>query len=317
MAEREVVRRFGKVALVGRPNAGKSTLLNSLLREKLAIVSEKPQTTRNRIVGILSEKRGQMLLLDTPGVHKGRHRLNRRMVRAATDALNEADIVCLLADAAAPFGGGDEYMIELVQRAQAPKVAVLNKVDIMAKEALLPRIARYAETALFDEIVPLSARSGDGVALLADLLWERLPEGAARYDEDLLTLHPERFLVAERIREKLLSHTRQELPYSTAVIIDSWEEEERGGLVSILVTILVERESQRRIVLGKEGRMIRAISTDARLDLEQYLERRVFLRAHVRCEANWREKGQILERLDKEARNVDLGASIEKSEGGS
>ncbi|HEX2466089.1 MAG TPA: GTPase Era [Thermoanaerobaculia bacterium] len=301
--------RCGTVALVGRPNAGKSTLLNRLVGERVAAVSDKPQTTRTRIVGIVTEPRGQMVLYDTPGMHKGEHRLNRRMVETATETLGAADVVCLLVDAAVPFGGGDQHLLELLGKVEAPRLLALNKIDLVKKPALLPLMARYADSRLFEEIVPLSAFDGDGVELLARELWARLPEGPPLYDAELVTLHPERFLVAERIREQVLRHTRDELPFATAVLIDSWEDDPQRELVRILATILVEREGQRAIVIGREGSLIKTISTAARQDLEEFLGRQVFLRATVRCEPRWRESRGILDLLERESVAVDFSGT--------
>jgi GTP-binding protein Era len=298
------VSRAGTVALVGRPNAGKSTLMNLLLAEKVAIVSDKPQTTRHRLVGILSDERGQMVFHDTPGIHRPLHRLNRQMVRHALDALNDADVVCLLVDAAAPFGAGDAYMLDLVEKAHGPRILALNKIDRVKKPALLPLIARYAKGGSFAEIVPVSALTGDGRERLLEVLWSALPEGAPIYDPELLTIHPERFLAAERIREKVLEQTSEEVPFATAVVVERWEEEAPEGLVRIYASILVERPGQKKILVGREGRMIRSIGTAARLDLEQYLGRRVFLDLLVRVETDWREDRAILSQLDRE---VDLG----------
>jgi len=296
--------RFGTVALIGRPNAGKSTLMNRLLREKLAIVSDKPQTTRHRLVGILSAERGQMVFYDTPGVHKPLHRMNKQMVRYAVDALDEADVVCLLVDAAQRFGSGDAYMLELLERSRRPKIALLNKIDRVSKPSLLPVIQRYADTGLFEEVVPVSALTGDGCDRLLDLLWGLLPEGPPGYDADLLTLHPERFLAAERIREKILEHTRDELPFATAVLLETWEEEAgRGpqrGLIKIGASILVEKPGQKKILIGRGGSMIKTIGTEARLDLEEFLESRVFLDLHVRVEPDWRERRNVLADIDRE-----------------
>ncbi|MEL7059337.1 MAG: GTPase Era [Acidobacteriota bacterium] len=290
--------RAGIVALVGRPNAGKSTLLNRLLPEKLAIVSDKPQTTRHRLVGILSEPRGQIVFYDTPGVHKPQHRMNRQMLKAAQEALNEADIVCLLVDVSEPFGGGDRYLLDWVAQAAAPKLALLNKVDKVAKPSLLPRMGRYAERGAFEEIIPISARRADGLDRVLDVLWRLLPAGQPSYDPDLLTIHPERFLVAERIREKVLEQTKDELPFATAVVVDRWED--RGdGLAVIHASILVERQGQKKIVVGAGGRQVKSIGAAARHDLEAYLERRVYLDLKVRVEDNWRENRRILSDLDR------------------
>lgn len=297
--------KSGTVALIGRPNAGKSTLMNYLLQEKLAIVSNKPQTTRHRIVGILSGERGQIVFYDTPGIHRPLHRLNRQMVRYALDAMNEADVACLLVDVAERFGSGDAYMLDLVGKTEGrPRVLVLNKVDRVKKPEILPRIEQYAKSGLFAEIVPISAAKGDNCDRLLDVLWNLLPEGEPLFDPELLTVHPERFLAAERIREKVLALTTEELPFSTAVVIDRWEEEAERDLIRIYASILVERPGQKKIVVGHQGQMIKAIGTAARLDLEQYLERRVYLDLHVRVETDWRENKAVLAALD---RDVDLG----------
>lgn len=296
--------KFGTVALVGRPNAGKSTLLNRCLAEKLAIVSDKPQTTRHRIVGILSEASGQLVFYDTPGVHRPLHQMNRQMVRYAVDSLREADIVCLLADASQSFGSGDRYMMDLVAQVKGRKILALNKIDLVAKPKLLPRMAIYAESAMFEEIVPISALSGDGVDTLLEVLWRAAPLGPPLYDPELLTIHPERFLVAERIREKVLAATRDELPYSTTVLIEHWQEPEIGAPkknvpVKIYASILVERPGQKKILVGRGGQMIKSIGTAARLDLQEFLERPVYLELHVRHEPGWRENSRLLADLDR------------------
>jgi GTP-binding protein Era len=294
----EVERRAGTVALVGRPNAGKSTLMNRLLAEKVAIVSDKPQTTRHRLVGILTEPRGQMVFYDTPGIHKPLHRLNRQMVRQAVDALRDADVVCLLVDVSERFGAGDAYTLDLLRQAEGPRVLALNKVDLVRKPEILPRLARYAETGLFAELVPISASTGDGCDVLLDVLWRLLPVGEPLYEPELLTIHPERFLAAERIREKVLERTREELPFATAVVVDRWEEED--GLVKIFASILVDRPGQKKILVGHGGRTIKEIGTAARLDLEEFLGKRVFLDLHVRLEPGWREDRAMLAALDRD-----------------
>jgi GTP-binding protein Era len=297
-------KKAGTVALVGRPNAGKSTLMNRLLAEKVAIVSDKPQTTRHRLVGILSEERGQMVFFDTPGVHRPLHRLNRQMVQSAVSALNEADVVCLIVDATEDFGSGDRYMLDLVRRAEGPKMVTINKIDRVKKPSLLPRIQVYADEGVFDEVVPISALSGDGADILLDLLWNYLPESEPYYDSELLTIHPERYLVAERIREKVLDQTRDELPFTTAVVLDHWEESEgegdRPGRVEIFASILVERAGQKGILVGAGGRKIKEIGTAARVDLEEFLERPVYLKLHVRHEPRWRENRRLLAEMERD-----------------
>jgi len=297
MAE-ETVQKAGTVALVGRPNAGKSTLMNHLLREKVAIVSNKPQTTRHRLVGILSEEQGQMVFHDTPGLHRPLHRLNRAMVQHATDAMSDADVVCLIVDASERFGKGDAFALDLMSRVQGRKVCILNKVDLVKKVKLLPLMQRYAEAG-FEDVVPVSALTGDGCEEVLAVLWRLLPEGEPLYDTELLTVHPERFLVTERIREKVLEQTRDELPYTSAVVLEQWQEEP-SGMVRIYATILVERSNHKGIVVGKGGQRIKAIGTAARLDLEEFLERKVFLDLQVRLEEGWREDRRLLADLDRD-----------------
>jgi GTP-binding protein Era len=292
--------KAGFVALVGRPNAGKSTLLNRLLAEKVAIVSDKAQTTRQRIVGILTEPRGQMVFLDTPGLHRPLHELNRRMLRTADEAMAEADVVCLVIDAAEPFGGGDAWVLGRLRSVAAVKVLALNKVDAVDKPELLPRLARYGETELFADLVPISAATGDGCDRLLERLWERLPEGEPLYGPDLVTVHSLRFLAAERIREKVLLATRDELPYVTAVRLDAWEDGEDEGPIRLHATILVEKPSHKKIVIGRGGSRIREIGIAARLDLEELLDRRVGLELFVRLEPGWRESPRLLAELERD-----------------
>ncbi|MEM9291152.1 MAG: GTPase Era [Acidobacteriota bacterium] len=291
----------GTVALVGRPNAGKSTLMNRLLGEKLAIVSDKPQTTRHRIVGILSDPvRGQMIFHDTPGIHKPLHHLNRSMVRYAEDALSESDVVCFLHDGSQSFGSGDAYLLDLVSGVQAPKVVALNKVDRVAKPTLLPRIGLLAQGGPFEHIVPISALSGEGCEDLLDVLWSLLPEGPPHYDEELLTLHPDRFLVTERIREKVLERTRDELPFTTAVLLDRWEQDEETGFLKLWASILVDRPGQKKILIGRQGQRIKAIGSAAREDLEEMLEARIYLDLTVKLVPDWRENRRVLQDLDRD-----------------
>lgn len=295
--------RFGVVALVGRPNAGKSTLLNRVLEQKVSIVSAKPQTTRNRIVGILNEKRGQIAFLDTPGIHRPLHKLNVRMMDHVRSSLSEADVVALIVDASEEFGKGDEYVIEMVrqQKEQHPKAkrfVILNKIDLLKKNRLLPMMERYSGFGLFDEIVPISASSGEGTAELVDLFFKHVNTGEAIYPTGEFTTQPERFFAAEIVREKVLQHTSDELPYTTAVAVDRFEEEEERNLVKIYATIVVERESQKPIVIGKRGDMIKRIGTEARQELESILGAKVFLDLHVAVHPSWREDERFLGELE-------------------
>ncbi len=307
----EEQKKFGIVALVGRPNAGKSTLLNRILGQKVSIVSEKPQTTRNRIVGLLNESRGQIAFLDTPGIHRPLHKLNVRMMDHVRSSLSEADVVALMVDVTEPFGKGDEFVIELLRdqkreddtsTQRTRRFALLNKIDLLKKNQLLPLIQQYAGFGLFDEIVPISAATGDGVGELLTLFFDALPPGAPMYPTGDFTTQPERFYAAELIREKVLHHTSDELPYTTAVSVDRFEDDEAKKLIRIWATIFVERETQKPIVIGKNGQMIKQIGTEARLDLESILGAKVFLDLHVAVHERWREDSRFLGELERPLR---------------
>src|ERR1700682_3872351 len=292
--------RFGVVALVGRPNAGKSTLLNRVLGHKVSIVSAKPQTTRNRIVGILNDaQRGQIAFLDTPGIHRPLHKLSVRMMDHVRTSLSEADAVALIGDATEPFGKGDQYVVEKIrdQKAQHEKskrFMILNNIDLVKKNRLLPTIQQYSDLGLFDEIVPISAGTGEGVEDLVDLFFRNIAAGPPLYPTEEFTTQPERFFVAEIVREKLLAHTADELPYTTAVAVDRWEEDEVTGMIKIYTTIVVERDSQKPIIIGKRGDMIKRIGTEARIELEAILGTKVYLDLHVAVHDRWREDERFL-----------------------
>ena len=300
--------KAGLVALVGRPNAGKSTLLNRLVQQKLAIVSDKPQTTRNRIVGVRNYPKpsgdqatgasleGQVVYVDTPGVHKPLHRLNVRMVDAALDTLNEVDLVAVVVDVSEASGSGDRFLMDVVKRSRTPRILVLNKVDAVDKPALLPRLAEYEKEG-FEEMVPVSALTGENVERLERVLLAHLPQGDPLYPEDYLTDQPERFFVAELVREQVLQQTRDELPFSTAVVVDKFEEPDAKGLMRLYCTILVERESQKPILVGKGGSRIKAIGTAARKELQAFFDTKVFLDLHVKVKEGWREDERTLDAL--------------------
>jgi GTP-binding protein Era len=295
---------FGIVALVGRPNAGKSTLLNRVLGHKVSIVSDKPQTTRNRIVGVLNDQRGQLAFLDTPGVHKPLHRLNVRMMDHVRAAVSEADVVALIVDASSDFGKGDQFVVELLQNEKkhnpdAKRFVLLNKIDLLKKHKLLPLMEHYHSFGLFDEIIPISASAGDGVGELTDLLFRTVSPGEARYPTEDYTTQPERFFAAEIIREKLLHHTSEELPYTTAVNVDRFEEDEETHFIRIWATIYVERDSQKGIVVGKQGAMIKRVGTEARLELEAILGAKVHLDLHVSVHQDWRDDTRFLGELER------------------
>lgn len=290
--------RSGFVSFLGRPNAGKSTLLNRLVGTKLAIVSDKPQTTRTRILGVKPHADGQLVFVDTPGVHRPLHRMNVRMVDAAVQAARDVDVVALVVDASERTGAGTKYLLDLLEQTRGAVVLVLNKVDVVAKPALLPLIDWFRQQREFTDIVPVSALTGDGVDALEQILIAHLPEGEPLFPEDYLTDQPERTLAAEMVREQLLTHTRDELPFSTAVVVDQFEEpEQEGGLIKIYCTILVETASQKPIVIGRGGDMIKTIGTAARHELEKFFEARVFLDLHVKVKADWREDERVLDTL--------------------
>ena len=290
--------RAGFVSIIGRPNAGKSTLLNRIIGTKIAIVSDKPQTTRTRILGVKNYPDGQIVFLDTPGIHRPLHRMNVRMVDAAVDTLREVDSVVLMHDASTRPGKGDEYVSKLLRDVAIPVVLVLNKIDLVSKPKLLPVIDQLRKWHDFAEIVPVSASTGDGVDQLESLLLAQMPESEALYPEDFLTDQPERTLAAETVREKVLQHTRAELPFSTAVVVDRFEEPEKpGGLLRLWCTILVEQESQKPIVIGRAGEMVKRIGTEARQDLERFFETKVFLDLRVKVKADWRDDERVLNDL--------------------
>jgi GTP-binding protein Era len=312
--------RSGFAALIGRPNVGKSTLLNRLTGEKLAIVSPKPQTTRNRILGVVTRSDGQVALLDTPGVHDAKGRLNRYMVDIALRALQEVDLVLMLVEPtdakvdSPEIGPANELVLERLRQAKKPTILVINKVDQIAKPLILPLIARYQSEYPFLEVVPISAMKGDGVGQLFDLVLANLPEAPAMFDEGMLTDQAERTLVAEYVREQLLRHTKQEVPYSAAVVIDDFDESERDvvrngpikkpggrtGLVHIDATIYVERDSQKAIVIGKKGQMLKTIGTDARKSIERLLGTNVYLALRVQVEPRWSERPDALKKMGYE-----------------
>ena len=289
--------RAGFASLIGRPNAGKSTLLNRMVGVKIAIVSDKPQTTRNRIVGAKNYDGGQIVFVDTPGIHRPLHRLNVRMVDTAVETLREVDVVALVFDASTKPGRGDEYVSNLVKDVRVPVVLVLNKIDLVSKASLLPLIERASKWHAFAAIVPVSASTGDGVDRLEQVLLEHMPEASAIYPEDFLTDQAERVLAAEIVREKVLQHTHAELPFSTAVAIDQFDESSRDELLKLYCTIFVEQESQKPIVIGRGGEMIKRIGTDARLELEQFFETKVFLDLRVKVNPDWRNNERTLDQL--------------------
>ena len=294
--------RSGFVSIIGRPNAGKSTLLNALVGEKLAIVTRKPQTTRNRIQGIINVERktkrpaGQIVLVDTPGVHKPINSLNRRMMKEVYDALEGCDLLLLIVDATAKFGTGDKFVLDIVKKSGQPCFLLLNKIDVLDKQKLLPLIAEYKDRHEFAEVIPISAMKREGLdALLASVL-KALPEGPRYFPKDQVTDQPERFLVAELIREQVLLATEQEVPYATTVLIDQYEEGAR--LTRIAATIYCEREGQKAILIGKQGSTLKKIGTAARLQIQGLLNTKVFLELFVKVRAGWRDSRDFVQETD-------------------
>jgi GTPase len=285
----------GFVALVGRPNVGKSTLLNRILGGKIAIISDKPQTTRTRILGVKHLPGAQLVFVDTPGIHKPKFRLNQRMVETALHAITEVDVVFFLVEATEAPGPGDRFVLDRLKDGRAPAFLVINKVDLVRKPRLLPLIDAYRRAHEFAEIVPISAKSGDGVDRLVDLARARMPEGPVYFPEDIMTDQPMRVLAAELIREKILAKTRDELPFAVAVGIDSFQQE--GRLARISATVYVEKESQKAIVIGKHGELLKAVGTYARIDMEHLFGMKVFLQLWVKVKEAWRQDERMLVEL--------------------
>ncbi len=299
--------RTGYVALIGRPNAGKSTLINGLLGEKVSIVSDKPQTTRISILGIKTTEHGQIIFVDNPGIHKPLHGLNRRMMNFVFSSIETADAICLLIDATQPFGHGDEFALETLKRTTKPVFLLINKVDIMAKDKLLPIIDNYRERFPFKEIIPISALKGVNLDVLEDLLYRQLPEAEKLYSDDEISDQTDRFLYAELVREKVLRRVTEELPFSTAVLVDSIEHKvepdrkkqgETRPISVIMASIFVEKDNQRKIIIGRHGSRIKEIGIDARRDIEEILGHKVFLALHVKVKEDWRDAEDVLNLIE-------------------
>jgi GTP-binding protein Era len=294
--------RSGFVSIIGRPNAGKSTLLNALVGEKLAIVTRKPQTTRNRILGIIHVERkgkrpaGQIALIDTPGVHKPVNALDKRMMKEVYDTIEGCDLLLLIVDVSEKLKIGDNFVLDIAKRTKLPCILLLNKIDTVRKDALLPLIASYQVMHDFVEVIPISALKGSGLDALLDAIMKVLPEGPHYFPNEQITDQPERFLVAELIREQVLQFTSQEVPHATTVSIDAFE----GGarLARISATIYCEREGQKAILIGKQGANLKKIGTEARKQIERVLDTKVFLELFVKVQTNWRESREFVQETD-------------------
>ncbi len=292
----------GFVSILGRPNAGKSTLLNALVGQKLAIVTRKPQTTRNRIQGIVNvpakkgRPEGQIILIDTPGVHRPGNALNKKMMREIYEALEGRDLLLVIVDATQHFGADDRLVLDIARKAGGPVFLLLNKIDLLQKSKLLPLIENYNNLHSFTEIIPISALKKNGLDLLIDKIIRALPSGPRYFPKDQVSDQPERFLAAEIIREQVLIKTQEEVPYAATVIVEQYEE--RPKLIRIAAVIYCERDGQKRILIGKGGEMLKSIGTSARLELEKLLHTKIFLELFVKVRPHWRESQQFVEELD-------------------
>jgi GTP-binding protein Era len=303
----KTVLKTGYVALVGRPNTGKSTLLNAMLGQKVAIVSDKPQTTRISILGIKTTEKGQIIFIDNPGIHKPLHTLNKRMMNFVYSALETSDVVCLLIDATQKFGHGDEYVLETLKRVTTPVFLLINKVDIVRKDTILPIIEHYKDLLPFREIIPVSALKGINLDVFERLVFEALPTAEKLFSDEEISDQSERFLLAEIIREKILNHVKEELPFVTAVYIETIEKKEQADwkkpgetrpLTHIRATIFVEKDNHRAIVIGHQGSLIKMIGIEARREIEEILETKVYLDLHIKVRPQWRDSEDVLNLIE-------------------
>ena len=296
--------KVGYVALIGRPNAGKSTLLNKILGEKVAIISDKPQTTRTSILGIKTTEKGQIIFLDNPGIHKPLHGLNKRMMNFVFSSLETSDLICLLIDTTLRFGHGDQFVLDSLKDIKTPVILLINKVDIFKKDKILPLIEKYNELYYFKEIIPISAIKGTNVDVLEEKIYENLPEAEKMYSDDEVSIQSQKFLLSEIIREKVLHHVREELPFVTATYIDNIEdrpEDKDGRAVKyILARIFVEKDNQRKIIIGRHGSLIKTIGTEARKEIEYILDAKVYLDLQVRVKERWRDSPNVLDLIESQ-----------------
>ncbi|WP_077214011.1 GTPase Era [Bacillus dakarensis] len=282
--------KSGFISIIGRPNVGKSTFLNRVIGQKIAIMSDKPQTTRNKVQGVLTTDDAQLIFIDTPGIHKPKHRLGDFMMKVAQNTLKEVDIVLFMVNAEEGFGRGEEFIIEKFQSVKTPIFLVINKIDQIHPEQLISLIDSYKEKYPFAEIVPISALQGNNVEKLLEQIKKYLPEGPQFYPADQVTDHPERFIVSELIREKALHLTREEIPHSLAVVIEKMERDGERDVVHVMATVIVERDSQKGIIIGKQGSMLKEIGKRARIDIENLLGSKVFLELWVKVQKDWRNR---------------------------
>lgn len=286
--------KSGFISIIGRPNVGKSTYLNRVIGQKIAIMSDKPQTTRNKVQGVLTTDHAQMIFIDTPGIHKPKHKLGDFMMKTAVNTLREVDIVLFMINAEEGFGGGDEFIIDKLKDVKTPIFLVINKIDRIHPDKLMELIVQYKEFLDFAEIVPISALEGNNVDRLLEQIQKILPEGPQYYPADQVTDHPERFIVSELIREKVLHLTREEVPHSIAVVIDKISKRDGKDMIDVMATIVVERDSQKGIVIGKQGALLKEVGKRSRQDIEHLLGSKVFLELWVKVQKDWRNKAANL-----------------------
>jgi GTP-binding protein Era len=289
--------KSGFIGIIGRPNVGKSTLLNAIIGEKIAITTYKPQTTRNRIMGIKNIENGQLIFLDTPGIHRAATPLNQFMVAEAMDTFRNSDILLILVEASESAHRDDLLIIDSLLNIRLPVILLINKIDLVRKHTILPLIDRFRHLFPFAEIIPVSALTGDGVSLLIERIWEILPEGPKYFPDEMMTDKTERFIAAEIIREKIILLAHQEIPYTTAVVVDSFKEDEKKNLIRIQATIHVAKNSQKGIIIGKKGSMLKEIGTRARLDMEKFFATRIYLELFVRVKKDWTHDPRMLREL--------------------
>ena len=282
--------KSGFVSIVGRPNVGKSTFLNQVLGKKIAIMSDKPQTTRNKIQGVITDGSSQTIFIDTPGIHKPKHKLGEFMTDVAIKTLNEVDLVMFMINATEKFGRGDEYIIEELKKVKQPVFLVINKIDMLSKEELLHLITSFESEYEFAGIIPISALTGENVDTLLNVIKSQLPEGPQFYPSDHITDHPERFIISELVREKVLHLTHEEVPHSVAVVIDKIEKVDGKNVIDVMATIIVERPSQKGILIGKGGQMLKQIGVLARKDIQTLLGTKIYLELWVKVQKDWRNK---------------------------
>ncbi|MDQ0269490.1 GTPase Era [Cytobacillus purgationiresistens] len=282
--------KSGFISIIGRPNVGKSTFLNRVIGQKIAIMSDKPQTTRNKVQGVLTTNEAQYIFIDTPGIHKPKHKLGDFMMKVAQNTLKEVDAILFMVNAEEGFGKGEEFILEKFQSVRTPIILVINKIDRVHPDQLLPIMESYKDKYDFSDIVPISALEGNNVDGLLKQIYGYLPEGPQYYPADQVTDHPERFIVSELIREKALHLTREEIPHSLAVIIDKMQRKSEKDIIHVMATIIVERDSQKGIVIGKQGKMLKEIGQRARVDIENLLGTKVYLELWVKVQKDWRNK---------------------------